>query len=177
MKVSEFRTRVEFLERRFGVMVAGLSLWACPGWLRLVERVCAELEAALTPDELFIVRLGIDQDSHGHRVLRLGCFAAPVPDPESDDRTWYMRRPSDMTADHVSRVREVVLPIARRLEEDASKSCIYCGAPGRASAGWSEPLDERVYGPTCERHRKPEVGEGFEWLTTPARPEPATSET
>lgn len=112
MKVSEFRTRVEFLERRFGVTVAGLSLWACPGWLRLVERVCGELEAALTPDELFIVRLGADQDSRGHRVLRLGCFAAPVPDPESDDRTWYMRRPSDMTAEQVSRVREVVLPIA-----------------------------------------------------------------
>lgn len=171
MKIEQFRRRVEALESRYGLLVGALHFLSYPGWLRLIERARADLAGKLASDELTIVRLGSHEDSHGHLDLTATSFWPPARSAEEDDQTWFDRRATSMGIERVTRVRDVIIPIARRLEDATSRTCMFCGAPGRSSDGWSEPLDERVFGPKCEKHAASSLGKGFVWLTTPEVPE------
>lgn len=176
MTRDEFRRRVADLKARHAYLFAGehIGHTIAPGWLRIVEELCARIDEALTEAEKPLVRFMQIKEKLGG----LRCYLNVEPprldlilvDGVASFRGLDSKEPGFRLFLHLAR-------FVQDAEEKSYQTCLFCGAPGRLRTedrGWILTL--------CDRHAPYDyrnLDVGFELLTVPDRdlPQLALSET
>ncbi|HVS78343.1 MAG TPA: hypothetical protein VHE11_15495 [Steroidobacteraceae bacterium] len=162
MTRDEHERRVAALKRRYPYLFAGDHLGhdIPPGWLVIIEELCAQIDAALAEAEKPAARFTQIKEKFGG--LRAYLSGAPLRVDIIRDRgapvSGHARAPAS------SALFARLAPLVRQAEERSFQTCLFCGAPGklRGDRLWLLTL--------CDMHEPygyRDLDDRFEELTTP----------
>lgn len=166
MTRAAYRRRVKALSRRypylFGATPLGISI--APGWLAIVARLCARIDAVLDPAEKSRVRIVQIKEKLGG--LRVYWDSRPTP-PGTDESDTAVPGRGERAASVAARsLYDRLAPPVRAAEKASYAACLFCGAPGRLrhDRPWILTL--------CDRHSSytyHHLDVAFEQMTDPDR--------
>ena len=150
MTRREYDRRVAALKARYAYLFVGPHIGhsIAPGWLGIVEQLCAGIDGILAKAERPAVYfLLITEKFGGLRVdLSVSPLRLDMMAPDGTDLSFYFGtlrkpRPEDAIFDRIE-------PIVSAAEATSRVTCGFCGAPGklRRSADWALTL--------CDRHAR-----------------------
>jgi hypothetical protein len=174
MTRTEYEQCINALQQRYATLFAGdhIGRTIAPGWLGIIEDLCARIDAALSRDERQAVHFLQIKEKFGTLRAYLS-VALPRVDAISPDA--YASLSIDESSDQTSSaLHRRLAPLVRAAEVESHRRCLLCGAPGRLRddrawiltlCEWHAPFD----------HRHLEVA--FADLTDPDRqPQPPTTD-
>ena len=161
MTRHDYERRVAALNHRYPYLFDGEHLGhdILPGWLSIIEELCAHLDAALSDHEKPQVHFSQLKEKLGG--LRAYLNVAPLRIDifgEGPSISGYIR--GEETSNLFTRLG----PLIRDAEEKSFQTCCFCGAPGklRGDRSWFLTLCDRD-----EPFTYRDLSERFEELTTP----------
>jgi hypothetical protein len=162
MKRAEYDRRVAKLKANYAYLFTGKHLEhdVLPGWLSIVEALCARIDGTLSEQEKALVKFVQIKEKLGG--LRAYVNVAPV-------RVDIIAEDGSVLSGRSRKPRNPDLfirldPLIREAEERSFKTCCFCGAPGslRTDRDWLLVL--------CDKHLHAsyrDLDRRFEELTTP----------
>lgn len=161
MTRHDYEQRIAALKSRYRYLFEGDHLGhdILPGWVSIIEELCARLDEAFADHEK--PKVHFDQIKEKLGGLRAYLNVAPLRLDILGDGpsiSGYLRR--EKTSGLFTRLG----PLIRAAEEQSLETCCFCAAPGklRGDRSWLLTL--------CDRHEPctyRDLGERFEEVTTP----------
>jgi hypothetical protein len=162
MTREQHEQRLAALTSRYPYLFSGehLEYDIAPGWLGIVEELCAQIEATLTAAEKPTVSFGQVKEKLGG--LRAYVKGAPLRLDIIGERG--LRVSGRFEKEARSDVFSRIAPILDAAEDASYRTCILCGAPGRVRRNRSWWLT------LCDKHAActyQDLKERFEEVTGP----------
>jgi hypothetical protein len=129
MTREQYEKRVVTLLSRYPYLFAGehLAYDIVPGWLGIVEGLCARIRKTFTAAERRAARfLRVREKFGGLRI-----YVQPIPLPADGIGRRGRRAPGARRKKDYSCVYAEVAPLIEDAEAESRRTCIFCDAPGR----------------------------------------------
>jgi hypothetical protein len=161
MTRQEYKLRVAALKARYAYLFGGRHIGPDfpPGWLPIIEELCANIDAALADTEKPKIHFTQIKEKFGGLRAYLNVSRLRVDILAKDGHRWSGSGHESATPELSTRLS----PLVRAAEEKSCTVCIFCGARGSIRGDdWLLAL--------CDKHANStyrDVEERFEQTTTP----------